>query len=115
MQRENLNSLEEAEAYYSLMNEYSLTHEDISKFTGKSRSHVSNFIRIIGLPNEVKALILENKISFGHARALLAAKNITKMAELVEKNHLSVRQTEELVKEEQKGNTKISIKMIKKL
>ena len=62
VQRENLNSLEEAEAYYSLMNEYSLTHEDISKFTGKSRSHVSNFIRIIGLPNRVKALILENKI-----------------------------------------------------
>ena len=44
VQRENLNSLEEAEAYNSLINEYSLTHEDISKFTGKSRSHVSNFI-----------------------------------------------------------------------
>ena len=61
VQRENLNSLEEAEAYYSLINEYSLTHEDISKFTGKSRSHVSNFIRIIGLPDNVKALILEKK------------------------------------------------------
>ena len=49
VQREDLNSLEEAEAYNSLINEYSLTHEEISKFTGKSRSHVSNFIRIIAL------------------------------------------------------------------
>ena len=106
VQRENLNSLEEAEAYNSLINEYSLTHEEISKFTGKSRSHVSNFIRIIGLPNKVKALLLDKKISFGHARALLAAKDITKMADIVEKNHLSVRQTEELIKEEQKEPSK---------
>ena len=108
VQRENLNSLEEAEAYNSLINEHSLTHEEISKFTGKSRSHVSNFIRIIGLPDKVKALLIDKKISFGHARALLAAKNITKIADIVEKNHLSVRQTEELIKEEQKESSKKS-------
>ena len=78
VQREDLNSLEEAEAYNSLINEYNLTHEEISKFTGKSRSHVSNFIRIIALPNKVKALLLDKKISFGHARALLVAKILLK-------------------------------------
>ena len=109
VQREDLNSLEEAEAYNSLINEYSLTHEEISKFTGKSRSHVSNFIRIIALPNKVKALLLDKKISFGHARALLVAKDIAKMADIVQKNHLSVRQTEELIKEEQKETSKKAI------
>ena len=104
VQREDLNSLEEAEAYNSLINEYNLTHEEISKFTGKSRSHISNFIRIVGLPNEVKALLIDKKISFGHARALLSAKNISKMANIVAKNQLSVRQTEALIKEEQKEN-----------
>ena len=103
VQREDLNSLEEAEAYNNLINEYSLTHEEISKFTGKSRSHISNFVRILGLPKDVKLLLIENKISFGHARALLSAKNIYKIANIVAKNQLSVRQTETLVKEEQKS------------
>ena len=78
MFRENLNSLEEAEAYNSLINEYSLTHEEISKFTGKSRSHVSNFIRIIALPNKVKALLLDKKISFGHRKSITSAKILLK-------------------------------------
>ena len=54
--REDLNSLEEAEAYNNLINEYNLTHEEISKYTGKSRSHISNFIRIVGLPKDIKLL-----------------------------------------------------------
>ena len=53
VQREDLNSLEEAEAYNNLINQYNLTHEEISKFTGKSRSYISNFIRIVGLPQDV--------------------------------------------------------------
>ena len=101
VQREDLTSLEEAEAYRSLISEYNLTHEEISKYTGKSRSHISNFIRIVGLPEEVKKLLSTKKISFGHARALLAASNIKQLAEIVVSKELNVRQTEDLVKNEQ--------------
>ena len=109
VQREDLNSMEEAEAYNSLINEYNLTHEEISKFTGKSRSYISNFIRIVGLPDDVKQFLIERKISFGHARALLSAKNISKMANIVTKHQLNVRQTEALIKEEQKEISKKEI------
>ena len=101
VQREDLTSLEEAEAYRSLISEYNLTHEEISKYTGKSRSHISNFIRIVGLPEEVKKLLSAKKISFGHARALLAASNIKQLAKIVVSKELNVRQTEDLVKNEQ--------------
>ena len=108
VQREDLNSVEEAEAYNSLINEYKLTHEEISKFTGKSRSHISNFIRLVSLPKNIKELLAYNKISFGHARALLSAKDIDKMTNIVLKNQLNVRQTENLIKEEEKEtNNKI--------
>ena len=109
VQREDLNSMEEAEAYNSLINEHNLTHEEISKFTGKSRSYISNFIRIVGLPDDVKQFLIEGKISFGHARALLSAKNISKMANIVTKHQLNVRQTEALIKEEQKEISKKDI------
>ncbi len=102
VQREELKSLEEAEAYNNLINEHKLTHDDISKFTGKSRSYISNSVRIMGLPEEIKKLLSDKVISFGHARALLASKNISKLAKEVVKNQMNVRQTEELVKEEQK-------------
>ena len=105
IQREDLNSLEEAEAYNSLINEHSLTHEEISKFTGKSRSYISNFVRILGLPEDIKLFLAEKKITFGHARALLSAKNISKMGNVVVKHNLNVRQTEFLIKEEQKEKT----------
>ena len=104
VQRENLNSLEEAEAYNSLINEYSLTHEEISKFTGKSRSYISNFIRIVSLPTDIKKLLELKKISFGHARALLASDNISKLVTKVIQKNLNVRQTEELVKSEEFKN-----------
>ena len=109
VQREDLNSMEEAEAYNSLINEHNLTHEEISKFTGKSRSYISNFIRIVGLPDDVKQFLIERKITFGHARALLSAKNISKMANIVMKHQLNVRQTEALIKEEQKEISKKDI------
>ncbi len=101
VQREDLNSLEEADAYNSLMNEHNLTHEEISKFTGKSRSYISNSIRIISLPDDVKKLLASKIISFGHARSLLASKNISSLAKIVVQKQLNVRQTENLVKNEQ--------------
>ena len=113
VQREDLNSLEESDAYNSLMNEYRLTHEEISKFTGKSRSYISNSIRIVSLPEEVKKMLASKTISFGHARALLASKNISDLAKIVVQKQLNVRQTENLVKNGQtnkgtheKGNKK---------
>ncbi len=100
VQREDLNSLEEADAYNSLIKEHKLTHEDISKFTGKSRSYITNIIRLIGLPDNVKKQLVLKKISFGHARALISAKNINKLCDIVIQEKLNVRQTEDLVKNE---------------
>lgn len=104
VQREDLNTIEEAEAYYSLMKEYNLTHDEISKFTGKSRSYISNFIRLVSLPTDIKKLLELKKISFGHARALLASDNIKKLVTIVIQKNLNVRQTEELVKSEEFKN-----------
>tara|TARA_B100001248_G_C27390454_1_gene462086 strand:- start:2121 stop:2711 length:591 start_codon:yes stop_codon:yes gene_type:complete len=104
VQREDLNTIEEAEAYYSLMKEHNLTHDEISKFTGKSRSYISNFIRIVSLPTDIKKLLELKKISFGHARALLASDNIRKLVTTVIQKNLNVRQTEELVKSEEFKN-----------
>ena len=67
VQREDLNSMEEAEAYNSLINEHNLTHEEISKFTGKSRSYISNFIRIVGLPDDVKQFLIDQGIEIRNA------------------------------------------------
>ncbi|PPR27286.1 MAG: putative chromosome-partitioning protein ParB [Alphaproteobacteria bacterium MarineAlpha9_Bin4] len=103
VQREDLNSLEEANAYNSLISEYNLTHDEISKFTGKSRSYISNSVRILGLPENIKKLLSSKKISFGHARALLSAKNVHDLAKIIINNQLNVRQTEDLVKNEQQN------------
>lgn len=106
VQREDLNPIEEGESYHSLIDEHGLTHEEISKFTGKSRSYISNFIRIVGLPEDIKELVRLKKLSFGHARALLASENRHSLAKIVMQKQLSVRQTEDLVKNEQTKKTK---------
>jgi ParB family chromosome partitioning protein len=101
IQRSDLNPLEAAEAYQQLIDEFGLRHEDIAARVGKSRVAISNTLRLVHLPVEVKQALREWKISEGHARALLSlnssiAQNaILKM--ILEKN-LSVRQTEELVR-----------------
>ena len=112
VQREDLNSLEEANAYNSLISEYNLTHDEISKFTGKSRSYISNSVRILGLPENIKKLLSSKKISFGHARALLSAKNVHDLAKIIINNQLNVRQTEDLVKNEQQ-NKKLDKRIFK--
>lgn len=115
VQREDLNTIEEAEAYFSLIKEYNLTHDEISKFTGKSRSYISNFIRIVSLPTDIKKLLELKKISFGHARALLASENIRKLATTVIEKNLNVRQTEELVKSEEFKNKNNENRIINKI
>ncbi len=96
LQREDLNPLEEAEAYRRLLQEFRYTQEQLSQVVGKSRSHVANMMRLMDLPNEIKSLIEEKELTIGHARALLNAQNPVELAQEVVKKGLSVRQTEKL-------------------
>ncbi len=100
LQREDLNPMEEAEGYRTLMEQYGLTQEETSQRVGKSRSAVANALRLLHLSNEVRALVEEGKLSGGHARALvpLTAELQKKAAAVIIKDDLSVRQTELLVK-----------------
>ncbi|WP_018086153.1 ParB/RepB/Spo0J family partition protein [Desulfurispora thermophila] len=111
IQRENLNPLEEAVAYRRLIDEYGLTQEDLSQRVGKSRPFISNMLRLLHLPDEVKEMINQGQLTAGHARAVLAApdeKLQVKIARKVVTRGLSVRQTEELVKSLQEQTARLS-------
>ena len=100
LQRENLNPIEEAQGIYALVEEYGLTQEETALRLGRSRSAVANALRLLGLEPSVKTLVLEEKLSAGHARALLTLphpQQIQAARQIVSQN-LSVRQTEALVK-----------------
>lgn len=101
IQRENLNPMEEAEAYHRLISEFELTQDQAAERVGKSRSAVANFLRLRQLPDTVKSSIMEGALSMGHARALLGADTPAKQQaafrEVVAKK-LSVRETEALIK-----------------
>lgn len=101
IQRENLNPIEEAEAYHRLMTEFSLTQDEASKRVGKSRPAVANLLRLRQLPEQIKESILDGSLSMGHARALLGAETSaqqkTAWMAIISKG-LSVRETENLVK-----------------
>ncbi len=98
IQREDLNALEEAEAYRHLVEDFGHSQDDLSRALGKSRSHISNTLRLLGLPEPVKDLVAEGKLSAGHARALLGGKDPVAMAQEVLARELNVRQTEDLVR-----------------
>ena len=100
LQREDLNPMEEAEGYRTLMEQYGLTQEETSQRVGKSRSAVANALRLLHLSDEVRTRVEEGKLSGGHARALvpLTAELQKKAAAVIIKDDLSVRQTELLVK-----------------
>jgi ParB family chromosome partitioning protein len=101
IQRENLNPIEEAEAYHRLIMEFGLTQEQTSARVGKSRSAVANFLRLRQLPDSIKESITDGRLSMGHARALLGADNQVQQSaawRAIIRKSLSVRQTEELVK-----------------
>jgi len=102
IQRENLNPMEEAEAYQRLMNEFQLTQDEIAKRVGKSRSAIANFLRLLNLPREIQSELLNGTLTMGHARALLGLKSETEQNQILEKiqtENLSVRETEELVRQ----------------
>ncbi len=101
IQRENLNAMEEAEAYQRLLDEFGLTQENVAERVGKSRSAVANFLRLNHLEEEVKSALRSEVISMGHARALLGADNTAvqrKALQMITAGRLSVRETEKLIK-----------------
>ncbi len=100
LQRENLSALEEAEAYQCLMTELDHTQDAMAQSIGKSRSHVANMLRLLNLPDVVKAMLADGRLSPGHGRALLGAKNPADLAATVVKKSLNVRATEALVRRE---------------
>ena len=100
LQREDLSPLEEAEAYNMLMKNLKLTQEEVAQRLGKSRPYIANYLRLLGLPEEVKKMLQTNEISMGQARTLLGLKDkkqIIKVAKKVIKENLTVRQIEQLV------------------
>jgi ParB family chromosome partitioning protein len=98
VQREDLSAIEEAEGYRRLMDEFHHTQEALAKVVGKSRSHIANTLRLIGLPEAIKDMVLHGKLSAGHARALLGAEAPEALAKKVVGRGLNVRQTEQLVR-----------------
>jgi len=99
LQRENLNALEEALAYKKLLDALSLTQEQLANRLGKSRSHITNMLGLLTLPEEVKDMIMDGKLSMSHARVLSKIENNEKVKELADKiivDGLSVREVEEL-------------------
>ncbi len=99
VQREDLNPLEEAAGYQALGDEFKHSQDEIAKIVGKSRSHVTNMLRLLKLPEPVQALIRGGELSAGHARALIGNANAEALARDIVARALNVRQVEELVRE----------------
>lgn len=106
LQRADLNIVEEAEGFSRLLEEFELTQEELASAVGKSRPHIANTIRLLQLPEEVRILLKEGKLTAGHARALLMHSDPIEAAKEVIVSGLTVRQTEELVKRDQDNKPK---------
>lgn len=109
IQREDLNAIEIAQSYHRLIEEYKLTQEQIAEKVGKSRSSVTNFLRLLRLPEEIKQSIRKDEISEGHARAILAVENEVEQINLWKRilgESLTVRKTEEFAKKTKKNREK---------
>jgi ParB family chromosome partitioning protein len=107
LQREDLNPIEEAEAYQRLSNEFAYTQEQLAQRVGKDRATVANALRLLKLPQKVRNLVASDELQMGHARALLGLEQdaaIERAAARVVQKQLSVRQTEELVRRERGGD-----------
>ena len=98
VQRRDLNAIEEAESYKNLIDNFGYDQDQVSQFIGKSRSHVSNTLRLLSLPEKLVEMIRSEKISQGHAKILIGLDNSLLLAEKIIKKKLSVRQTENLVR-----------------
>ncbi|KZE71181.1 ParB/RepB/Spo0J family partition protein [Paenibacillus polymyxa] len=119
LQRENLNAMEVAVAYQGLMDQFSLTQEELSMKVGKSRSHIANFLRLLALPEEVKEHVSRGTLSMGHARAIVGLKDpdmVKQLAMQCIEQQWSVRELEEAVQQldHKPGETKAKTKVRKK-
>ncbi len=111
LQREDLNPMEEAMGFKSLITDYGLTQEDVAKQVGKSRPAVANALRLLGLPEDLKALVEDNQLTAGHARAILSLNDEDSRLALVQQvmdKSLSVRQTEEVAKKLNRGKKPVA-------
>lgn len=109
IQREDLNPLEMADAFQHLMTTYKLTQEELSEKIGKERATVANYLRLLRLPEEIKRYLIDDKLSMGHARAILSIEDLKKQIELanaIVSDGLNVRAVESLVKEKKTGSPK---------
>ena len=98
VQRKDLNVIEEAESYQNLIENFDYDQDMVSKFIGKSRSHISNTLRLLSLPEKLIVMLRNGEISQGHAKILIGLENAILLAEKIVKKKLSVRQTESLVR-----------------
>ena len=99
VQRQDLNAIEEASGYKKLIGEFNYNQEKLSKFIGKSRSHIANSLRLLSLPKDVLLMVQEGSLSAGHARTLIGLNNSSDIAKRIIKKKLSVRQSEILTKQ----------------
>ena len=109
VQRHDLNPLEEAQGYKRLIDEFSYDQEKVSKFIGKSRSYITNSLRLLNLPSEILSMVKDKKISAGHAKILVGLENAIFIANKIIEKKLSVRQAENFVKIFKKTPSKIKI------
>lgn len=112
IQREDLNVIEEARAYHNLIEKYGYTQESVAKRMNKSRSHITNLLRLLKLPEEVLEMVENDKLSMGHARPLVTMDSQEAMIQLAKKtvkDQLSVRQVELLAKGQNKPSRKINV------
>ena len=98
VQRKDLNPIEEANGYKRLIDEFKYDHEKVSKFIGKSRSHITNLLRLLSLPKNIIEMIENNKLTTGHAKVLVGLENVEFIAIKITSKNLSVRQTESLIR-----------------
>ena len=112
LQRENLSAIEEAEGLNRLMQDYDYTQDTLGKVIGKSRSYIANSLRLLSLPEEVRLLVCNNKLSAGHARALVGLPNANDLAQKIIDKGLSVRQTEQLVAELKNPKPEVKLKPV---
>lgn len=110
VQRKDLNVIEEGEAYARLSHDFGHSQSRLAEIVGKSRSHIANLIRLLELPASVKALVVDEKLTMGHARALINAPNAEELAPQIAKQGLSVRDVERLVRKSLAGEKPASAK-----
>ena len=106
IQRDDLNPIEEARGYKRLSDEFNYDHESISKLMSKSRSHISNTLRLLTLPSDVVAMLIEGTLSSGQARPLIGLSNASSIAEEIVSNNYSARKVEYLVKSKKNTHPK---------